>query len=117
MSLGLLALCGVGVVAFVLIERDPAIPRGRERFVFAASWPAMIALFAILERTEIARFGFAAMLGAICFATLGRPALIMDLALTPAARRDPSLTSRKVAGYVALVVVGAAAAGWAVWSE
>ena len=78
MTPGLLALGVAALVSFLLILRDPAIHRGPERFIIASSWPAMIALFGFLQRTDVDRLGFAVVVGAICIATLGGPALIMD---------------------------------------
>ena len=117
MSPGLLALGAAAIVSFALILRDPAIHPGPERYIIAGSWPAMIALFGLLQRADVDRLGFAAVVASICIATLGRPALIMDRVLTREAERDNSLTGRKVAGIVALMVVGLAAAAWSVWNE
>jgi len=115
MSRGLLALGGMAIVSFALILRDPAVPRGPERFVIAGSWPAMIALFALLNHSEIDQLGFAGVLASVCIATLGRPALIMDRALTREAERDRSLNGRKAAGIVAFIVAALAAAAWSTW--
>ncbi|TQJ52245.1 hypothetical protein [Phycicoccus sp. SLBN-51] len=117
MTPGLLALGVAALVSFLLILRDPAIHRGPERFIIASSWPAMIALFGFLQRTDVDRLGFAVVVGAICIATLGRPALIMDRILKPEAQTDSTLTNRKVAGVVALIVAAGAAAAWSVWLE
>lgn len=115
MTPGLLSLGAAALVSFMLILRDPAIHRGPERFIIAGSWPAMIALFAVLQRAEVDRLGFAGVVVAICIATLGRPALIMDRVLSTKAQTDGTLTSRKVAGVVALIVTAGAAAAWSVW--
>lgn len=112
MTLGLAVLGIAAVLAFALILRDPGIPSGPERFIIAASWPLMIGTFALLQHAERDRLGLAAVVGSICVSTLGRPALIMDRVLTDEANNDPSLTPRKVAGIVALIVSGGAAAVW-----
>ena len=117
MSRGLLALGVVAIVSFALILRDTAVPRGPERFIIAGSWPAMIALFALLNHSEVDRLGFAGVLASVCIATLGRPALIMDLAITREAERDRSLNGRKAAGIVALVISALAAAAWSTWGR
>ena len=117
MTPGLLALGGAALASFLLILRDPAIHRGPERFIIAGSWPTMIALFAFLQHADVDRLGFAAVVAAICIATLGRPALIMDRVLTTKAQTDTTLTRRKIAGVAALLVTAGAAAAWSVWLE
>ncbi len=91
------------------------MPAGGARIVVGASWPVMAAIFAIFERSTTARLGMAMVILAICVGTLGRPALIMDRALANQAQTDPSLTRRKVAGYIALVLAALTAAGWETW--
>lgn len=77
----------------------------------------MMGVFALLQHGERDRLGFAAVVTSICVATLGRPALIMDRALTERAKSDASLTGRKVAGFLALILTGFAAAVWSTFGE
>ena len=115
MIAGLIGLGSAALLAFALTIRDPALPGGAARIVVGASWPVMAAIFGFFERGATARLGMASVILAICVGTLGRPALIMDRALMNQAQIDPSLTRRKVAGYVALLVAAGTAAAWETW--
>lgn len=117
MTAGLIALGVAAALSFVLIARDPAVGLGPGRFIVAASWPAMLGLFALLNTGERDRLGFAGVIGAVCVATLGRPALIMDRALTREAARDPALNKRKAAGIIAFIAAALVAAAWATMGD
>lgn len=114
-NVGLVGLGSTALLAFALTIRDPAVPAGGVRKVVAASWLVLAAVFAILERSTMARLGMSMVVLAICVSTLGRPALIMDRVLTKQAQADPSLTRRKVAGYIALILAALTAAGVETW--
>ena len=115
MIAGLIGLGSAALLVFALTIRDPALPRGGARIVVRASWPVIAAVFAFFERSTTARLGMAAVILAISVGTLGRPALIMDRALTNQAQADPSLTRRKAAGYIALVLAAGTAAALETW--